>query len=164
MLARHARDLVLTHEPLEVAHRAQRLRRLLFAARSLLRIGLERGRARLLGGEKRGEVDHVLPRELRHERVHLRLLAAPLLEILELEIDVARRLAGEDREERDRRVAVRAVASEARLRLLAAGLYVLTPRRLSRDNRERRQRKLHGRPPQPEGSRGAALRGPERPL
>jgi len=71
---------------------------------------------------------------------------APLLEILELEIDVARRLAGEDREERDRRVAVRAVASEARLRLLAAGLYVLTPRRLSRDNRERRQRKLHGRP------------------
>ena len=91
--------------------------------------GLKAVGRQLLRGEERGEVEHVLAREVFQERVHLRLLAPAFLEV---PAAAGRRSArvwpGEDRELRLRRVAVGAVAGDAGLGLLAPGLDVLRVR------------------------------------
>src|SRR5467141_297376 len=137
-----ARDLVLAGEAAQVAHGAQRFVRLGLAARGASFVRLERGGARLLGGEERGEIEQVFPRQRSRHGRHLRIRAAPFLEVAQLKVEVARGLSRQDRKQRHDRVAVRAVAGGAGLGFLAPELDVLAAHHCWKDN----QRKEKGRP------------------
>src|SRR5882724_907079 len=72
VLARDARNFVLSGESSEVAHGAQSLVRFFLPAADAPRIRPERERFRLLRGEVLGEIEHVLARELGDEGLHRR--------------------------------------------------------------------------------------------
>ena len=100
-----------------MAHRAQYGVGRLAARLDLGAIGLKFDRRRLLRGKKIAQGDHVLLRERRCHRGHLRVAAAALLEVPELDVDVAPALPGEDRVVGILRIAVGPVAGDTDLGL-----------------------------------------------
>src|SRR5439155_22062297 len=108
---------VLPDEAAEMTHRAQRGVRGLAARLDLGAVDLKLDRRRLLRREKIAQGNHVLLRQVRGHRRHLRIAAAALLEVLELDVNVAPALPGEDWVVRILRVAVGPVTGDADLRL-----------------------------------------------
>jgi len=104
-------------------------------------VDLEVRQARPLGGEERGEVEHVVAAQILDQGLHRRLFAPAFLEVLELQVEVARGLPGEDRELAVGGIPVGPVAGEADLRLLRARFDVLSTRGPCAESEEQYRRK-----------------------
>src|SRR5262245_54810373 len=117
LLPRYARDVLLPARRRTVALHAVEWLGELRPLGSARRRRLVSGRRRLLLGEIRGELVHVLVAELLRHGRHLRVLAVALAKLVELRGNHLLGLARERRIRGDHRVALGAVAGRAQLRV-----------------------------------------------
>src|SRR5437763_6122463 len=120
-LPRDPRNLVLADEAAEMAHRAERCVGGLAAGFDLGPIDREADRLGFLRGVIIAQRHHVVLRQARGHRRHLRIAAAPFLEVFELEVDIAPALAGKDRIIGIGRIAIGTMTRSADLCLVARG-------------------------------------------
>src|SRR6266581_1474863 len=156
LLARDARNLVLTGESPQVAHGAQHFFGLLPAAGDARRVGPEGNGLRFLRGEVLGEIEHVLGGELRHDRRHRGFAAPALLEVFELKVEIAGGLAREYRNLSGRRVSVGAMAGGAGFGLALARSEIGVRRREESEEKAQGENPFHPAPQKIKGRPRAA--------